>query len=335
MLKGLGCNRLSIGVQSFDDNELAALGRRHDAAKAARAVEAALAAGFSNIGLDLMYGLPGQTKEGWQATLERALSLGPAHLSCYQLTLEGETPLSRMVARQERSVCREKRRRATFSLRRRASCARPVLSTTRSLISPCPAARAATTRNTGAMFLISASVLQRTPSTAGSAGGTTGPSSRISGRPLRGRGRSSRTRCYHRGSLPLKDYTSACGRGGGSGSRTCRRRPCLRCGSAAGRHPAAAEREADAVAGGIPGCGLAACVAELMQLSAICYNTKNIKSKTNALCGWTRACCGIALCGEILALRPPTYMRTPPVGKAPISSTYRNPLRRSSGRDRS
>ena len=97
MLKGLGCNRLSIGVQSFDDNELAALGRRHDAAKAARAVEAALAAGFSNIGLDLMYGLPGQTKEGWQATLERALSLGPAHLSCYQLTLEGETPLSRMV----------------------------------------------------------------------------------------------------------------------------------------------------------------------------------------------------------------------------------------------
>jgi len=98
MLKSLGCNRLSLGVQSFDDGELALLGRRHDAKGAAGAVEAAIAAGFSNIGLDLIYCLPGQTERSWRLTLERALSFKPAHLSCYQLTVEGRTPLSRMVS---------------------------------------------------------------------------------------------------------------------------------------------------------------------------------------------------------------------------------------------
>jgi oxygen-independent coproporphyrinogen-3 oxidase len=96
-LKSLGVNRLSLGVQSFDDKELAFLRRRHTAAGAQRALEAATGAGFSNIGIDLMYGLPGQTQDTWLATLERALSFNPAHLSCYQLTPAGETPLSRMV----------------------------------------------------------------------------------------------------------------------------------------------------------------------------------------------------------------------------------------------
>ncbi len=114
MLKSLGCNRLSFGVQSFDDGELALLGRRHDADGAACAIEAALAAGFSNIGLDLMYGLPGQTKERWRATLERALSFGPAHLSCYQLTLEGRTPLARMVSSGKISLPGEEEVRAFF-----------------------------------------------------------------------------------------------------------------------------------------------------------------------------------------------------------------------------
>jgi oxygen-independent coproporphyrinogen-3 oxidase len=95
-LCALGINRLSLGIQSFDDRELAFLRRRHTAAGAETALAAATAAGFSNIGIDLMYGLPGQTQDTWLATLMRALSFNPAHLSCYQLTLEGETPLSRM-----------------------------------------------------------------------------------------------------------------------------------------------------------------------------------------------------------------------------------------------
>ena len=96
-LKSLGINRLSLGIQSFDDGDLAFLRRRHTAAGAEYALEAAIGAGFSNIGIDLMYGLPGQTQDTWLATLERALSFNPAHLSCYQLTPEGETDLSRMV----------------------------------------------------------------------------------------------------------------------------------------------------------------------------------------------------------------------------------------------
>jgi oxygen-independent coproporphyrinogen-3 oxidase len=96
-LKSLGINRLSLGVQSFDDGELAFLRRRHTAAGAENALAAATGVGFSNIGIDLMYGLPGQTQETWLATLERALSFNPAHLSCYELTPEGETPLSSMV----------------------------------------------------------------------------------------------------------------------------------------------------------------------------------------------------------------------------------------------
>jgi oxygen-independent coproporphyrinogen-3 oxidase len=96
-LIALGINRLSLGVQSFNDKELAFLRRRHTAAGAEKALEAATGAGFSNIGIDLMYGLPGQTQETWLATLKRALSFNPSHLSCYELTPEGETPLSRMV----------------------------------------------------------------------------------------------------------------------------------------------------------------------------------------------------------------------------------------------
>ncbi len=89
----LGINRLSIGVQSFDDRELGFLGRRHNAAQAAQALVWAREAGFANLGVDLMYGLPGQTLEQWQKNLEAAVSYGPTHLSCYQLTLEaGHTP---------------------------------------------------------------------------------------------------------------------------------------------------------------------------------------------------------------------------------------------------
>ncbi len=93
----IGFNRLSIGVQSFDDRLLAGLGRRHDAAQAADAVKAAGRAGFTNISIDLMYGLPGQALEDWRATLSKALELGPAHVSAYCLTLEPGTPMQRRV----------------------------------------------------------------------------------------------------------------------------------------------------------------------------------------------------------------------------------------------
>lgn len=86
-----GVNRLSIGVQSFDDAMLATLGRIHDAAAARAAVEAALAAGFDGVNVDLMYALPGQTTAQAMADLDTAIALGPAHLSWYQLTLEPNT----------------------------------------------------------------------------------------------------------------------------------------------------------------------------------------------------------------------------------------------------
>ncbi|HEY3516968.1 MAG TPA: radical SAM family heme chaperone HemW [Gammaproteobacteria bacterium] len=90
-----GVNRLSIGVQSFRDDKLRALGRVHDAGQAEAAVAVARAAGFTNLNLDLMYGLPGDDVAGSVADLERAIALKPEHLSWYQLTLEPNTAFER------------------------------------------------------------------------------------------------------------------------------------------------------------------------------------------------------------------------------------------------
>jgi oxygen-independent coproporphyrinogen-3 oxidase len=87
----VGINRLSIGVQSFDDGHLQALGRIHDRRAAIAAAEAAHAAGLDNFNLDLMFGLPGQTVEQALTDIACALALQPAHLSYYQLTLEPNT----------------------------------------------------------------------------------------------------------------------------------------------------------------------------------------------------------------------------------------------------
>lgn len=89
----LGINRLNMGIQAFADDTLNLLGRRHSRQQAILAIEVARQAGFDNIGLDLIYGLPGQDLSGWMDTLRQALSFQPAHLSCYQLTVEPETPL--------------------------------------------------------------------------------------------------------------------------------------------------------------------------------------------------------------------------------------------------
>jgi len=89
--RALGINRLSIGVQSFQDAQLAALGRIHGGREAIAAAEAAHAAGFSDFNLDLMHGLPGQTVESGRADVEQAIALAPSHISYYQLTLEPNT----------------------------------------------------------------------------------------------------------------------------------------------------------------------------------------------------------------------------------------------------
>ncbi len=100
-LLNLGINRLSLGVQSLDDELLCLLGRIHIAAEAVESYNLARQAGFANINLDLIYGIPYQTLEQWQSVLRETLNLQPDHLSLYALTLEEHTPLARQVARGE------------------------------------------------------------------------------------------------------------------------------------------------------------------------------------------------------------------------------------------
>lgn len=90
----LGINRLSLGVQSFDDRELGWLGRDHDAGGILAAAAAAREAGIRNLSLDLIYGLPGQTLAGWRKTMACGLALRPEHLSVYALTLTGAKHLA-------------------------------------------------------------------------------------------------------------------------------------------------------------------------------------------------------------------------------------------------
>ncbi len=97
-LRRLGVNRLSLGVQSFDDADLAALGRIHSAKSARAGYAHALRGGFENVSLDLIYGLPRQPPAQWRRNLEEALALAPEHLSLYALTVEEGTPLALDIA---------------------------------------------------------------------------------------------------------------------------------------------------------------------------------------------------------------------------------------------
>jgi putative oxygen-independent coproporphyrinogen III oxidase len=98
LFRDLGINRLSLGCQSFDEAELRFLGRRHSAGQTKVAIELIRAAGFTNMAMDLIYGLPGQTVAAWHHTLETALRFNPEHLSCYQLTLADDTHMGRKAA---------------------------------------------------------------------------------------------------------------------------------------------------------------------------------------------------------------------------------------------
>lgn len=97
--RSAGVNRLSLGVQSFDDGMLALLGRLHTARQAREAVAAARRAGFDNIGIDLIHSLPGQTPDQWREQLACAVALTPDHVSAYGLTVEEGTPFGVMEER--------------------------------------------------------------------------------------------------------------------------------------------------------------------------------------------------------------------------------------------
>jgi oxygen-independent coproporphyrinogen III oxidase len=115
-LRAAGVNRLSIGVQSFDPHELRVLGRQHTAADVANAVRAARAAGFDNLSLDLIFGVPGQTEESWAATLDAAVALDIEHLSCYGLTIEEGTPYAAWFARDPGAFAGESREARMYAI---------------------------------------------------------------------------------------------------------------------------------------------------------------------------------------------------------------------------
>jgi Coproporphyrinogen III oxidase and related Fe-S oxidoreductases len=98
-LRAAGFNRLSLGVQSLDDEALRYLGRAHRAADVERVVCEAREAGWDNISLDLIYAVPQQNREAWQRTLRQSVRLPLTHISCYSLTIESSTPFGKRAAR--------------------------------------------------------------------------------------------------------------------------------------------------------------------------------------------------------------------------------------------
>ena len=93
-LKTLGVNRISMGIQSLDDDLLRWMDRRHNAETAKKAFRMVREAGFKNISVDLIFGLSNLSNEAWEKTIDEVLELGPEHISCYQLTVEGDNVLA-------------------------------------------------------------------------------------------------------------------------------------------------------------------------------------------------------------------------------------------------
>jgi oxygen-independent coproporphyrinogen-3 oxidase len=117
-LLAAGVNRLSIGAQSFDADELKMLGRLHGPDHITEAVQAARQAGFENIGLDLIFGLPRSDLMAWQITLDKAVGLGVQHISAYSLTIERHTPFERAVRQGTLTVLDEATERTMYELAR-------------------------------------------------------------------------------------------------------------------------------------------------------------------------------------------------------------------------
>ncbi|MGA2401435.1 MAG: radical SAM family heme chaperone HemW [Syntrophobacteraceae bacterium] len=97
-IRGLGINRISLGVQSLDDRDLEYLGRSHSSKQALGALDMIRSCGFAEVGVDLMYGLETQSLKGWKRTMDQVLEVGPEHISCYQMSLERGVPLWKMKA---------------------------------------------------------------------------------------------------------------------------------------------------------------------------------------------------------------------------------------------
>jgi oxygen-independent coproporphyrinogen-3 oxidase len=114
--KDTGINRLSIGVQSFFDNDLEWMNRAHDAGQAYKSIELAKQAGFENITVDLIYGTPNLSDEDWLQNLETANSLGIPHLSCYALTVEPNTALQKMITQHKKENVDAEKQSRQFEL---------------------------------------------------------------------------------------------------------------------------------------------------------------------------------------------------------------------------
>lgn len=123
LLRAGGVNRLSIGAQSFHDDTLGRLGRIHTAADTRECVALARAAGFSHIGLDVIYGVPGVSREIFCADVEAALALAPEHVSCYCLEIEDGTPFARDAAAGRLAVAEDEQRAQFDWARRRLAAA--------------------------------------------------------------------------------------------------------------------------------------------------------------------------------------------------------------------
>ena len=119
-----GVNRLSIGAQSFSNTMLKAIGRKHSVQDSIQAVKDARDAGFANISLDLMFGLPGQDLESWKNSLEAAVELAPEHLSVYELTVEDSTRFADQVSSGELDLPDEDETLAMFELTQEVLAAR-------------------------------------------------------------------------------------------------------------------------------------------------------------------------------------------------------------------
>lgn len=167
-LREAGIDRLSIGIQSFCDDHLRRMNRRHDARRAIEAVREAQAAGFGNITIDLIYGLPRMTAREWQYSLDRAVELDVQHLSAYHLTIEPRTffgrqglqPVDESVSEEQFRILRETLSAAGFEHYEVSNFARP-------------ASAPATTPPTGTGSRIWAPGLRPTLTTGrGAAGGT-------------------------------------------------------------------------------------------------------------------------------------------------------------------
>jgi len=118
LLRAAGVDRMSIGAQSFSDETLQRLGRIHSAAETREAVARARAAGFANVGLDVIYGVPGVSRESFRADVEAALALDPEHVSCYSLEIEDGTPFAQE-ARAGRMATSPEEQREQFDWARR------------------------------------------------------------------------------------------------------------------------------------------------------------------------------------------------------------------------